>query len=494
MVRSYLELALHAENNAKISFLMSRRNQITTFDDFQTMSKNLVDEILLYLSQCNPQPCKISFIGHSLGNIIIRSALCDPRLDPLLERLHTFLSLNGPHCGILYNSSVVNMGLQYFKNILLVGSFEDYYVPIHSALIESSRASSRDQSILGIVYSEMVQNLLRPLSLLGCSTVVRYSVHHSSQASSAASQWIGKAAHVAVLDSDLFIEKLFTVVIIYQLYEDYASYLAIHKGYNGIGTYYSQFLECCYKMKSENKFAVNQASHLYILRICMPSQLIQQSLCEKFYINQTTVQEVDWANLCGTYIGLVVGVIGLPLNVLVILAIGHSKNKIRNYDLLAGLAFGDVLNASSYICYSIRSIIVMNSAPFTMPPFRCLVEGVHLTLGEMAEAACSWMIALLALDRFICMSATMTYRTLGASYTYGMVIFTYVYTALDVIVSLIGSYNMEQESIFEPYCYHSRSVTKWYYHMHVYQICICGYLSMVLYALALVCLKHKGRK
>lgn len=249
MVRTYLELALPYTDTCRVRFLMSKRNQINTFENFETMTKNLVDELLLHLSQSSVQPSRISFIGHSLGNIIIRSALSDPRLEPMMERLYTFLSLNGPHCGLLYNtSSVVNIGLklvqrlkksislqqlslkdnddlrecflyklsqkpclEYFKNVLLVGSSDDYYVPIHSALVEHCKASSKDTSITGQVYNEMVQNLLQPLTLIGQTNVVKYSVYHSSHGTSAASQFLGRAAHVAVLDSDLFIEKLITV-------------------------------------------------------------------------------------------------------------------------------------------------------------------------------------------------------------------------------------------------------------------------------------------
>lgn len=48
-----------------------------------------------------------SFIGHSLGNIIIRSVLTRPRFRYYLNKLHTFLSLSGPHLGTLYNNSTL---------------------------------------------------------------------------------------------------------------------------------------------------------------------------------------------------------------------------------------------------------------------------------------------------------------------------------------------------------------------------------------------------
>ncbi|XP_003371934.1 hypothetical protein Tsp_05586 [Trichinella spiralis] len=110
MVKFFIQLNLPGEN---IDFLMSRRNQMdTTYKEFQLMTRNFVEELLLHISQYPQLPRRISFIGHSLGTIIIRSALADPRLQSCLPRLHTFLSLNGPHCGVLYNkSSFVNIGM-----------------------------------------------------------------------------------------------------------------------------------------------------------------------------------------------------------------------------------------------------------------------------------------------------------------------------------------------------------------------------------------------
>lgn len=108
LVKTYLELALPGSN---LDFLMSERNQGGTFHTFDVMTDRLVAEILGYLEGNNLNPRRISFVGHSLGTIIIRSALTRPQMRPLLPKLHTFLSLSGPHLGTLYNSSgLVNMG------------------------------------------------------------------------------------------------------------------------------------------------------------------------------------------------------------------------------------------------------------------------------------------------------------------------------------------------------------------------------------------------
>jgi len=58
-----------------------------------------------------------SFMGFSLGSVIIRSALTDPALRPYIPYLYTYLSLSGPHCGFLFNPSfVVDSGMWVMKN------------------------------------------------------------------------------------------------------------------------------------------------------------------------------------------------------------------------------------------------------------------------------------------------------------------------------------------------------------------------------------------
>ena len=86
--------------------------QSDTFSNFETMTDRLVDEILKYLAgNQTVLPTRISFVGHSLGTILIRSAIQRPKIAHLIPRFYTFLSLSGPHLGTLYNNSgLVNMG------------------------------------------------------------------------------------------------------------------------------------------------------------------------------------------------------------------------------------------------------------------------------------------------------------------------------------------------------------------------------------------------
>ena len=59
-----------------------------------------------------------SFIGHSLGALIIRAALAKPAMHKYHDRLYTYLSLAGPHLGTGYqNSKLVSAGMWVFQKL-----------------------------------------------------------------------------------------------------------------------------------------------------------------------------------------------------------------------------------------------------------------------------------------------------------------------------------------------------------------------------------------
>ena len=84
-----------------------------TFSSFETMTDRLVEEIFSHVEN-HSTPSRISFVGHSLGCILIRSAIARPKMNALADKFHTYLGLTGPHLGTLYNNSgLVNMGMQF---------------------------------------------------------------------------------------------------------------------------------------------------------------------------------------------------------------------------------------------------------------------------------------------------------------------------------------------------------------------------------------------
>lgn len=111
------------------------------------MTDRLVNEIWLHRSSYAIEPERISFVGHSLGCILIRSAISRPEMARLTPKFHTFLSLSGPHLGTLYNNSgLVNMGkftiLSHFCLVLILTLHDCVNRSLVYAKVEEIRITS----------------------------------------------------------------------------------------------------------------------------------------------------------------------------------------------------------------------------------------------------------------------------------------------------------------------------------------------------------------
>ncbi|KAL4279479.1 hypothetical protein GQ457_03G034750 [Hibiscus cannabinus] len=239
--------------DSKIDFLMSEANEDKTSGDFREMGLRLAQEVVHFLKKKMDKASrygrlgeiKLSFVGHSIGNIIIRTAIADLAMEPYLRYLHTYLSLSGPHLGYLYNSnSLFNSGLwllkkfkgtqcihqltftddpdiyntffyklckqktlENFKNIILFSSPQDGYVPYHSARIESCPAAAMDLSIKGKAFFEMLNACLDQIRAptIEDRLFMRCDVNFDTSAyGKNLNSFIGRAAHIDFLESDIF--------------------------------------------------------------------------------------------------------------------------------------------------------------------------------------------------------------------------------------------------------------------------------------------------
>ena len=170
----------------------SRANEDMDDKTIQEMGKDLAEEIK-QLTKIHVNYEKISFVGHSLGGIIIREALT--HLKSLRQHFFSYVSLSVPHLGCRKNKSMlVSLGMKYlkrfkkdvvisqlqlddekdfkdtflfrlasrdclhwFKNILLVPSPQDSYAPYSSARIQPKKPSGQSKSDL-ICY-QMAENI-----------------------------------------------------------------------------------------------------------------------------------------------------------------------------------------------------------------------------------------------------------------------------------------------------------------------------------------------
>ncbi|KAE8715610.1 Serine esterase family protein, putative isoform 2 [Hibiscus syriacus] len=235
--------------DSKIEFLMSEANEDKTSGDFREMGLRLAQEVVHFLKKKIGKASrygrlgeiKLSFVGHSIGNIIMRAAVADSVMEPYLRYLHTYLSLSGPHLGYLYSSnSLFNSGLwllkklkgtqcfhqltftddpdiyntffyklckqktlENFKNIILFSSPQDGYVPYHSARIESCQAATTDRSKNGKAFLEMLHACFDQIRAPTTEDRVfmRCDVNFDTSAyGKNLNSFIGRAAHIEFLE------------------------------------------------------------------------------------------------------------------------------------------------------------------------------------------------------------------------------------------------------------------------------------------------------
>ena len=162
----------------------------------------------------------ISFIGHSIGSLVLRLAFNNPLLSPFTKYFHLFLSLNAPHVGVLFarkplewgskvlslvgSSALVDelllkdaknprnallyrmalnhggkelgqlcVGLSQFKYFYLVSSCQDAFVPFHSERVETTPSILETESEEADAYQEMVTAFWREFRREENKTVIK---------------------------------------------------------------------------------------------------------------------------------------------------------------------------------------------------------------------------------------------------------------------------------------------------------------------------------
>ncbi|KAL6976589.1 hypothetical protein U1Q18_025378 [Sarracenia purpurea var. burkii] len=232
---------------------MSEVNEDKTSGDFREMGVRLAQEVTSFIKKKmdkvsrsgSLRNIKLNFVGHSIGNVIIRTALTEEIMEPYLRYLCTYLSISGPHLGYLYSSnSLFNSGLwllkklrgtqcihqltytddpdlqntffyklckqktlENFKNIILLSSPQDGYVPYHSARIEMCQGAAGDNSKKGKIFLEMLNDCVDQIRAPSCEhrLFMRCDVNFDTSTQGRnLNTFIGRAAHIEFLESDIF--------------------------------------------------------------------------------------------------------------------------------------------------------------------------------------------------------------------------------------------------------------------------------------------------
>jgi hypothetical protein len=217
-------------------FLCSAANEANTDLDIFEMGMKLSEEVIAYIRESCPgsQLGRLSFICHSLGGLITRAAL--PLLSQYKDKFHGYMSFCSPHLGYMYKagtlfsagmwvlkswkkSVVLNQlsmtdekdlekttlyklsqkeGFEWFKNMILVSSYQDQYAPFDSARIQICGDAAKDQK-KGSTYIKMVNNLFENCDNL--KVMYRLDVNFNIEETNLDSM-IGRTAHILFLENE----------------------------------------------------------------------------------------------------------------------------------------------------------------------------------------------------------------------------------------------------------------------------------------------------
>jgi len=241
---SFLQLQL-----PNIAFLISKSNEQLVNCTIDEMAERFSHELASFIdaNADQLQVQRLSFIAFSIGGCVLRAALLKPALRKYVPCLHTLLTISSPLLGLLvpHSSSIVKGGLWFlsnvagdpalkelchgdkekgqpdeegflirlnapgmlppFKNVILVGSSLDKFVPLYSSHMRPPPDMAPDDPRFQAL-STMCSNTLASLSR---STLVRVEVHFNhTKKFFDMDEALGRATHVIFLENIPFLRML----------------------------------------------------------------------------------------------------------------------------------------------------------------------------------------------------------------------------------------------------------------------------------------------
>lgn len=245
--------------------LSIRSNDDCSEEGIDRMAANLVDELMEYIEDSLPSfldarsPGRLSFVGHSLGGLVVRKALEHERLRELHHRCHVYVSLATPHLGTthLHHSSPLvatgmwamtqwgrgtktslrelalsdgllgdrtrskvyaladNKVLSHFSRVILVSSPQDMYVPLHSTSLKfpadavnmnGNGSSNTNGAASDSVLRTMQRNIL---STIPPERLVRLTLGIAQDGPLLnLNNFIGRTAHICYLENKVVADML----------------------------------------------------------------------------------------------------------------------------------------------------------------------------------------------------------------------------------------------------------------------------------------------
>ena len=127
---------------AHFEYLLCQSNHNLTQETFEEQGKRITEEVSEFLLAKEVLPEKISWVGHSMGALLVRIAANSAKLEPFRPLFEDFVSLCGPHTGLYYmDSAVVGAGLWLYEKWKKAASLKQLALRGNSSISKFSTPS-----------------------------------------------------------------------------------------------------------------------------------------------------------------------------------------------------------------------------------------------------------------------------------------------------------------------------------------------------------------
>ena len=234
------------DRGERFHYLCASSNDENNQDSIEDMAARLAQEVATFILDKVPHAAslgdnlRVSFVGHSLGGLVIRCALEDPALSFIRKSLHCYASLATPHLGTIYSASPLvsagmralwqyqrspalqqlvledgggdgsvaasriyklseNTTLRDFRHVVVVAALKDQYVPLRSARMQVDDLRASRDAKHGATVVQMAQNLFAQIG--DPTKLVRVTLElGSTEDFASVDVMIGRAAHISYLE------------------------------------------------------------------------------------------------------------------------------------------------------------------------------------------------------------------------------------------------------------------------------------------------------
>uniref|UniRef100_A0A5S6QGV8 G-protein coupled receptors family 1 profile domain-containing protein n=1 Tax=Trichuris muris TaxID=70415 RepID=A0A5S6QGV8_TRIMR len=188
------------------------------------------------------------------------------------------------------------------------------------------------------------------------------------------------------------------------------------------------------------------------------------------------------------YVNVALGVTAFFSNICFLAVTLREKPMKRTQKLVAAYAVGCATSGAGFAAAFTRRIL-LHCKDMEYTPIECMYRTPHLSLYAVGEAFTTFCVLFMSVDRLVAILYSNRMNQWKKYLTNRLLFIAVALTVTDVLWAWISAWNKGEELI-PAYCYRVKVVSNTYYLTHFICCGVFGYITLILYCIALAVLKR----